>query len=135
MWLKTSNGDFLVKSAYKESNHDTPTSHNNSVKAKIWKLRIHNRLKKCTFVVCLGERFGARIWRGTRIWGEGFLNYWVWHHRKGKFSITGEIYCWDLYPKNSGSKFPQNTRYFRNHQTRDSEIFRGNYLFNRIFCN
>ena len=98
MWLKTSNGDFSVKSAYKESNHDTLARHNNLVKAKIWKLRIHDRLKKCTFVVCLGERFGAGIW------GEGFLNYWVWHHRKGKFSITGGIYCWDLYLKNSGSK-------------------------------
>ena len=34
-----------------------------------------------TIMVCLGERFGAGIW------GEGFLNYWVWQHKKRKFSI------------------------------------------------
>jgi hypothetical protein len=38
-------------------------------------------------MVCLGERFGAGIWGGAKIWGERFLNYWVWKHKKGKFSI------------------------------------------------
>ena len=38
-------------------------------------------------MVCLGERFGAGIWGGARIWGERFLNYWVWQYKKGKFSI------------------------------------------------
>ena len=37
--------------------------------------------------VYLGERFGVGIWGRARIWGERFLNYWVWQHKKGKFSI------------------------------------------------
>ena len=52
--------------------------------------------------------------------------------QKGKTLNSGGIYCWDLYPKNSGSKSPQNTRYFRNHRARDSEILDGAGLFSRF---
>jgi hypothetical protein len=43
-------------------------------------------------MVCLGEEFEAIIWGGTTIWGSGFINYPVWHHKKRKFSIS----MWDL---------------------------------------
>jgi hypothetical protein len=45
--------------------------------------------------------------------------------QKEEILNSGGIYCWDLYPKNSVSKSPQNTRYFINHRARDSEILDG----------
>ena len=51
-------------------------------------------------MVCLGERFGARIWGVVGIWGDGFLNCRVWQHKKGKFSLTWGIYCWDFVSQN-----------------------------------
>jgi hypothetical protein len=45
VWLKISNGDFSVKSAYRELNHQDHTNQDNEVKASIWKTSIHDRFK------------------------------------------------------------------------------------------
>ncbi len=70
--------------------------------------------------------FGWEIWSRnlgrSRNLGWGISQLLGLAAQKRKILNSGGIYCWDLYPKNSGSKSPQNTRYFRNHRARGSEI-------------
>uniref|UniRef100_A0A2N9GPX3 Reverse transcriptase zinc-binding domain-containing protein n=1 Tax=Fagus sylvatica TaxID=28930 RepID=A0A2N9GPX3_FAGSY len=45
VWLKTTSGEFSVKSAYKEICQPAPSFHCSPVFAKIWKSTLHDRLK------------------------------------------------------------------------------------------
>ena len=45
VWLKTTNGEFSVKLAYRELSHHGNAHLDNGVKASIWKACIHDRFK------------------------------------------------------------------------------------------
>ena len=70
--------------------------------------------------VCLGEEFGAVIWGAAGIWGSGFINYPVWHH---KFPIS----MWDLLlgfvTHKYHLKIPSKHRISDIHQARDFFFF------------
>uniref|UniRef100_A0A2N9IKL2 Reverse transcriptase zinc-binding domain-containing protein n=1 Tax=Fagus sylvatica TaxID=28930 RepID=A0A2N9IKL2_FAGSY len=45
IWLKTTSGDLIVKSAYKEITYQEHNHNHSTIFGKIWKLHIHERLK------------------------------------------------------------------------------------------